>query len=294
MRGRLRNIGTWMLVLWLVIPLSGCDTAVSEAAGSRVTDEEMMPKVAQMVDAQLPTIREYAGDEFEENGSKALDGVTGEEVVQGTLTEEHGREYIAFAYQVDESETREDADKVVDSAKDLLSKEDFAQLEDQITEQKELMLREAAEQAKDIAPSLKPAFYKDLQKVMVKAIVLLVAGMVYARMPHSVWWGKIAAAAGVAVAAGVVAASMMSLYRYYRFGGTKEESFVEWMESITTEPKAAYMMAASMISVNATLKRSPVLTGIILGVFSLYGLTTDMKKLLDRYGYGTIKLKWKK
>ena len=164
MRGRLRNIGTWMLVLWLVIPLSGCDTAVSEAAGSRVT-EEMMPKVAQMVDAQLPTIREYAGDEFEENGSKALDGVTGEEVVQGTLTEEHGREYIAFAYQVDESETREDADKVVDSAKDLLSKEDFAQLEDQITEQKELMLREAAEQAKDIAPSLKPAFYKDLQKV---------------------------------------------------------------------------------------------------------------------------------
>jgi hypothetical protein len=83
----------------------------------------------------------------------------------------------------------------------------------------------------------------------------------------------------------VVAATVMSLIRYYKFGGEKGESFNEWLTSVTTEPKTSYALAASMIAVGSTLKRSPLITGIIICVFALYGIVDDVKPLLTKYNF---------
>lgn len=280
-RRKWRQWANVVLVVFLAIPLSGCDSAVSEAVQSRVSDEELLPRVAAMIDAELPVIRDYVGDELD--SERSLESVTGAEVVERTLQEQNGRAYIEFSYGVQASESEEDGEELLRQSRQLLSDEAYQELEGRIAEKRMALMAEGESVAKDLAPSMQKAFYKDLQTVVVKSVVLLTAGAVYACIPHAVWWGKIAAAAAVAVAAGVVAASIMSLYRYYRFGGTKGQAFNEWLSSVTTEPKSAYLVASSMISIGSTLKRSPVLTGIIICVFGIYGIVDDVKPLLAKY-----------
>ena len=67
------------------------------------------------------------------------------------------------------------------------------------------------------------------------------------------------------------------------FHSTSTEDGNEWLSSVTTEPKSAYLVASSMISIGSTLKRSPVLTGIIICVFGIYGIVDDVKPLLAKY-----------
>ena len=281
MKKRWKGWMNTLVAILLAIPLSGCDSAVSEAVSSKVSDEELLPKVAAMIDAELPVIQDYVGDDLD--ATRALQSVTGEEVVRQTLREEKGRDYLEFTYGVGQSESEEDGQRLLQQSRQLLSQEAYQELEGRISEQTKALREEGEMIAKDLAPSMQKAFYKDLQTVVVKSVVLLTAGAVYACIPHAVWWGKIAAAAAVAVAAGVVAASIMSLYRYYRFGGEKSQAFGEWLSSVTTEPKSAYLVASSMISIGSTLKRSPVLTGIIICVFGLYGIVDDVKPLVAKY-----------
>ena len=281
MKKRWKGWMNTLVAILLAIPLSGCDSAVSEAVSSKVSDEELLPKVAAMIDAELPVIQDYVGDDLD--ATRALQSVTGEEVVRQTLREEKGRDYLEFTYGVGQSESEEDGQRLLQQSRHLLTQEAYQELEGRIAEQTKALREEGELIARDLAPSMQKAFYKDLQTVVVKSVVLLTAGAVYACIPHAVWWGKVAAAAAVAVAAGVVAASIMSLYRYYRFGGEKSQAFGEWLSSVTTEPKSAYLVASSMISIGSTLKRSPVLTGIIICVFGLYGIVDDVKPLVAKY-----------
>lgn len=277
-----RRWATWLLVGVLVASLSGCDTAVAEAVGGS-GDEEMLPEVAVMIDAQLPVIEEYVGEDLGDSAAKGLDGVTGTQVVEGTLQEDNGMAYLRFSWEVDRSGASSDSDRVVESARDVLDDAQYAALQDGIERRKALLEEQGEAFAKDLAPSKRRAFNRDLQKLVVKSTVLFTCGVVYACIPHAVWWGKIAAAAAVAVAAGVVAATYMTLMRYYKYGGTKEEAFGEWLESVTTDPREDVALATSIISLGTTLKRSPVLTGIIICVFGLYNLTDDLKPLLRKY-----------
>lgn len=278
--------GTWILVIFLVFSLSGCDTAVSEAARSSVPDSELLPRVAEVIDAQLPVVSGYVKEDLEE-GEKGVDtsSWSGESVVEGTLGEENGHAYLVFTYDVDASASSGSDASVLDSARDVLTDEQYAELEDKVAENEKAMYAEGAEFAKSLAPSMRKAFWKDLQSLVVKSTVLFTAGIVYACIPHAVWWGKIAAASAVAVASGVVAATMLSIYRYYKYGGSKDEAFADWLASVTTEPKASYALAASIISVGSTLQRSPVLTGLIICVFALYGLVDDLVPLLRKYDF---------
>lgn len=275
---RMKCIGKTMVTLSLVWVLSGCGGALSTNVSNRVTDEELLPAVARVIDEQKDVIVDYIG----EDGARALGEIDGQSVVESALTEENGREYLEFCYQVNDSE---DVDAVMEAARPLLSSEQMVELEEKVETSKCLMMEKGEEVAKALAPSLRPAFWKDMQELVVKSTVLFAAGIVYACIPHAVWWGKIAAAAAVAVASGVVAATVMSLIRFYKFGGDKGESFQEWLTSVTTEPKASYALAASMISLGTTLKRSPVLTGIIICVFGLYSIVDDVKPLLAKYKF---------
>ena len=176
-RRKWRQWANVVLAVFLAIPLSGCDSAVSEAVQSRVSDEELLPRVAAMIDAELPVIRDYVGDELD--SERSLESVTGAEVVEQTLQEQNGRAYIEFSYGVQASESEEDGEELLRQSRQLLSDEAYQELEGRIAEKRMALMAEGESVAKDLAPSMQKAFYKDLQTVVVKSVVLLTAGAVY-------------------------------------------------------------------------------------------------------------------
>jgi hypothetical protein len=116
--------------------------------------------------------------------------------------------------------------------------------------------------------------------------VLLVAGIVYACIPNVIFWGKVTAAAAISVAAGIVATTVMSIYRYYKYDNESlSSSFQDWLTDVTTEPAAAFAVATSMISVGKTMTTSPVVTGLIIIVFSIYQVMDLVKPLLKKYNF---------
>lgn len=279
---KIRKVVDAFVVGMLVISLSGCDQALATHRKETIKDEELLPAVATIINEQRDVIAEYVGEEL---GQKGLEGINGENVVEGALSEEKGREYLEFCYVVQNGLTELDATVVVESARDLLTAAEMTELENKLEENKAILMQNAEDVVKALRPSQRAAFWKDMQKLVVKSTVLLTAGIVYSLVPYAVWWGKIAAAAAVAVAAGIVAATIMSIARYYNYGGDKGQSFNEWLTSVTTEPKAAYALAASFISIGTASKRSPVVTGIIICVFAIYEVIDEVKPLLSKYNF---------
>ncbi|NLA92030.1 MAG: hypothetical protein GX842_01135 [Spirochaetales bacterium] len=127
---------------------------------------------------------------------------------------------------------------------------------------------------------------RDLQKLVTKTLVLMVAGIVYACIPNVIFWGKITAAAAISVAAGIVATSVMSIYRYYKYDSESlSSSFQDWLVDVTTEPAASFAVATSMITVGKTMSSGPVVTGLIIIVFSIYQVMDLVKPMLKKYNF---------
>lgn len=126
---------------------------------------------------------------------------------------------------------------------------------------------------------------KDLQKLVTRTVVLMTAGIVYACIPSAVFWGKVTAASAIAVAAGVVSTTIMSIWRYYEFDMDVDQAFEDWLKSVTIEPETAYALAASVIAMGTTLKRGPVVTGIVLGVFAIYNVIDMVRPMLKLYNF---------
>lgn len=273
----------WIVLFMLVIPLSGCSLGWEAQTKAKITDKELFPTVARIIDEQKNVVWEY----LEEDLSRALTTgePTGADIVRSTLSEEQGRQYLEFCYAVNDVEASDQAQRVVDFARTLISEEEMAALEQKLEENRSLMLSEAEVFSRALAPSQRVPFWKDMQKLVTRTTVLFTAGVVYACIPTVVFWGKVSAATAIAIAAGVVASTVMSVWRYYQFGGDLDESFNEWLISVTTEPEVAYALAASMIAVGTTLKRGFVVTGIIICVFAMYNVIDMMKPMLKKYNF---------
>ncbi len=273
----------WVVLVMLVIPLSGCSMGWEAQTKAKITDKELFPTVARIIDEQKSVVWEY----LEEDLSRALlaGEASGADIVQSTLSEEQGRQYLEFCYAVNDAGAPDQAQRVVAFARSLISEEEMTSLEQKLEENRSLLLAEAEPFARALAPSQRAAFWKDMQKMVTRSTVLFTAGVVYACIPKAVFWGKVSAATAVAIAAGVVASTVMSVWRYYQFGGNLDESFNEWLISVTTEPQVSYALAASMISVGTTLKRGFVVTGIIICVFALYNVIDMVKPMLKMYNF---------
>ena len=74
-------------------------------------------------------------------------------------------------------------------------------------------MQKGEELASRSGPESAAAFWKDMQDLVTRTLVLFTAGVVYACIPTVVFWGKIAAAAAIAIA-GVVSTSVMRIWRY--------------------------------------------------------------------------------
>ena len=283
MKKKMQCTWNWVVLVMLVIPLSGCSLGWEAQTKAKITDKELFPTVARIIEEQKDVVWEY----LEEDVSRALSTseYSGSDIVQSTLSEEQGRQYLEFCYAVNDVESEDQAQQVVEFARSLISAEEMADLEQKLSENRSLMLAEAEHFSRALSPSQRAPFWKDMQKLLTRSIVLFTAGVVYACIPTVVFWGKISAATAIAIASGVVASTVMSIWRYYQFGGDLDESFNEWLISVTTEPEVSYALASSMIAVGTTLKRGFVVTGIVICVFALYNVIDMVKPMLKKYNF---------
>ncbi len=276
-----RTLGNWVLVILLVVPLSGCSMGWEVQSKAKISDEQLFPAVSQMIEQQREVVWPYLEEDLQRG--LATRSLNSQEIVTNTLAEEQGRRYLEFCYTVGSDA---DIEEVVAFAHGLLNEQEQQDLDAKLSEARTLMLDKAEVLSRGLAPSQRAAFWKDMQKLVTRTLVLFTAGVVYACIPTVVFWGKVSAATAIAVAAGVVSSTVMSIWRYYQFGGSLDESFGEWLTSVTTEPELSYALAASVIAVGNTLKRGAVVTGIIICVFAMYNVVDMVKPMLAKYNFG--------
>ena len=272
-----------ILVVLLIIPISGCTMGLEMKKKAEITQAQVLSGVAQILDAQKETVWPYVSEDLDLISRGGLPSSA--EIVQNTLTEELGLEYLEFCYVVGSGQTQEDLDLVIAYANTLLDEEGQEELARALIEVKEILLSDAGDLARRLAPSQRVAFWKDMQKLVTRTLVLFTAGIVYACIPTMVFWGKITAAAAIAVATGIVSETVMSIWRYYQFGGDVDEAFGEWLKGVTTEPELSYALTASVMAVGSTLKRGPIVTGILICVFAIYNVIDVIKPMLKQYNF---------
>ncbi len=285
MKSKFKKIVSCALVVYLIISLVGCSLAWEPASNPPLDREEIIPLVARVIDEQLETVGPVLEEEGELNlFSRALgDEIDGERVVREMLNEEKGEEYLNFCYSV---AAGKDSQELLEEAKGLMSASEYAELSSRYADVKRSFTLFGEQQSRGIPPSQKAEFLRDLQKLVTKSLVLMVAGIVYACIPNIIFWGKITAAAAVSVAAGITATTVMSIYRYYKSDEESfSDSFQEWIVDVTTDPTAAYALAASMMTVGKTMTNGPVVTGLIIIVFSIYQVMDLVKPLLKKYNF---------
>ncbi|MFA5514286.1 MAG: hypothetical protein WDA17_05160 [Sphaerochaetaceae bacterium] len=279
-----RIITTDVAAVWLIISLIGCSLAWEPFANPQLSQQEMIPVVARVIDEQRavvePILNEY--DELEQ-GVRTLGSFDGQHVVQQLLEQEKGEEYLRFSHAV---ATGASSDEVLLLAKSLVDEQQYDQLSARVLSTDRQMRSMGQLYVRQLPPSQRDAFLRDLQKLVTKTLVLMVAGIVYSCIPTILFWGKITAAAAISVAAGITATTVMSIYRYYSStDASLSQSFEQWMVDVTTDPSAAYAIAASMTAVGSAMSGGPVVTGLIVVVFSIYQVIDLVKPLLKKYNF---------
>jgi hypothetical protein len=271
---RLLNI---IVVSAVLLCMTGCSIDGTAIRKEEITRKDLIDSVSLMIEGQKGVISQYL--EFEDVDYTSLPG---KDIATKALGEEDGQQYLEFCYEINRSATPEE---VLERARGLLSEEKFEELKAQADEIEEKIETGQVAYAKSLPAEQREAFTKDLKKLLVKTIVLLTAGIVYACMPDVMLWGKIGAAAGISVAAGATAVTVMSIYEHYQFGHEGEESFKTWIEQVITLPKAEYAIATSIISIGETFKMGPVVSGIVLCVFAIYKAVDMLRPMLQIYNF---------
>ncbi len=239
---------------------------------------------ARAIDEHLESIRGLLDDEIPELSS--LGQLTGEEVARRTLEEDNGQKYLEFCYYT-YTESFESTEDVLRSAEGLISQEEIDSIRAE-GEEFEKALRELYDpEVRKLSTAQQAAFNKDLKKLVVKAVVLLTASAVYALIPNYIFWGKISAAIALAVAAGVLSMTLMSIIEYFK--AEKKENakltMSEWLKEVTTEPAAAAAMATGIIATGKAVSRTPFTTAVILAAFGIFNILDDAKAILNNYNF---------
>ncbi|MBN2861264.1 MAG: hypothetical protein JXK93_13445 [Sphaerochaetaceae bacterium] len=282
-----KSIMTSVVSIYVMISLIGCTVAWDALPNGSFEIDDIIDPVASVVEEQYQTIEPILIEHDE--AFRTLSRVRqtprdGRQIVSNMLEEDRGEEYLQFAYTL---LTSEDSQEVVVQAEYLVPPDEYQELlaeVDRATRQIESLRTELS---RSVPPSQQAAFMKDMQKLLTKSIVLLVAGVVYAAIPTVIFWGKVTAAAAVSVAAGVLATTFMALYRYYTLDDqSMAQSFQEWIVDVTTDSTAAYTLATSMITVGKSMGYNAVVTGLILVVFSIYNVIDMVKPMLAKYNFG--------
>ncbi len=272
----------------VLVALIGCNASYVPSFKNSITDSEMRSRVSRVIDAQLENIKDELDDDLKE-GIESLNsrgpGDKGSQIVELTLNETSGRDYLDFCYAVDVSQTTMDVDAVMDTAKSILPADKYNELLETTSEVERSINEKAEVYARAIPANQQAAFYKDLKTLVTRAVVLLVAGVVYACIPNVVFWGKISAACAIAVGAGLVAITIMSLYEYFKFGAGEDKSFEDWFKELIEIPKADFALTTAITAMASSMGLGPVVTGIIICVYGLYNVVDLVRKMMKTYNF---------
>lgn len=269
-----------MLVFMTSFLLFSC-TMEAESLTAEL-EGEVKSRVARAIDSQLedviPQIKDDIAGDIED--IDLLYQANGEYIVARAI-EEGGMDYLVFSDKITRAST---TDEILSAAKPVLPEEEYKVLLERVEEEESKARALYEECSRAMTSAQQKAFYKDLKKMVVKAVVLLTAGLVYACIPKAMVWGKVSAACAVSVAAGIAASGILNVMEYYRYG--KEfDSLDTWLKDVYSSAYGEWALASTVIATGTAAKRSPVVTGLIIIAYALYGVLENMKPLMSKYGF---------
>jgi hypothetical protein len=273
--------------LLVAVSLVGCEMQWSAKPNPLPPDGRLLPEVAKVIEEQWSVVGPYLEQELAQQtgtmAGRSWSDIQASEIVALSMEEQDGKRYVGFCHRLAYGGN---PSEVLEAARSLVDEASFNEMADQVESLERGLHAHALSVSRTLPPNQRAPFLRDLQKLVTKTVVLLVAGVVYACIPTTVFWGKITAAAALSVAAGIVATSVLSIYRYYKYGAdTLAMSFQEWIVDVTTDPAAAYAMASSMMTVGKTLANGPVVTGLVIAVFAIYQVIDMVKPMLKKYNF---------
>lgn len=276
-----------LVCILVIVSLLGCDLQWSQQVNPAVPNERLLPEVALVIEEQLEIVKPFLDEEFAEyplaRSSEAWYELDSYEMASLALQEENGDSYLALCHQIAYGNN---SAQLLEVARPLLTPTQYSELVNEVLDAERAMRSEVLEGCRTLPPNQRAPFMRDLQKLVTKTVVLLVAGIVYACIPNVIFWGKVTAAAAIAVAAGIVATTIMSIYRFYKYDSESlSTSFQEWLVDVTTDPAASYAVAASMTSIGGAMKNGPVVTGLIIAVFAIYQVIDLVTPMLKKYNF---------
>lgn len=275
----------------ILISFVGCNLTFSPDSKTKFNSSTVNSVVSRVIDEQMDYVKDKLDPEMQskiDNGNAKGSGpLTGRQIVNLTLEEEMGEDYIDFCYNVEESTFTNSYDNVLDSSRDVLTDEKYNYVLSQ-TDIIEKSLKDwGDQQAKGIPEDQQEEFYQDLKVLVTRTVVLMTAGIVYCIMPDVVFWGKVSAAAAISVGAGLVALASMTLYEKYKFNseaGPGDEGVENWVKELVKTPQADYALTTSVVTLATTMGQGAVVTGIMIcvfGVLQAYDLINAMMKKYD-------------
>ena len=282
-----KNLFNEAVCLLVLVCFVACNADFKPSFKQSITDSSLRSRVSRVIDAQLETIKDYLDEDLQASidGTSRGGRMSGSDIVEVTMKEAGGRDYLDFCYAVDSSTTTGDIDAVMDTARCILPDSEYQDLVQLTHEVERRITLRGEEMARAIPLDQQAAFYKDLKTLVVRAIVLLAAGIVYACMPTVIFWGKISAACAISVGAGLVAITIMSLYEYFRFGTGEGMSFEDWFKDLIKIPQADFALTTAITTVAEAMGCGPVVTGIVICVFALYNIVDMVRTMLRTYNF---------
>ena len=266
------------LVLIVAILVSSC--SLPQSGPGAISSTALVSASGRAIDIYLDDIRSFVEEDLDSRG--ILDNVDGYEVATRTIGEENGRDYLEFTLETSRFESTDD---VFAAAEGLLPDDELEAIKEQVSEAETRLFQAVEEKARILSPEQQEEFYNDLTVLVIKSSVLLTASIVYSLVPDTVLWGKVTAASAIAIASGVLAATIMAVAEHYRTDMDLDETFLEWLDDVAKEPAVYWGLASSVIAISQSLQRGPVVTSIILAIFTVFGVTEDAKAMLEKYNF---------
>lgn len=272
----LKTVNALLVGVLCLMTLFSCTLEAS--AVHAVSQSERSSRVARMIDQQLTMMMSSdvadiltpeqvaAYDSFKQSVADA-DGRT---IVSRMLEEEKGEDYLNLSYTL---LTSDDVNKIISSARPLVPQGEYEQLKAEVEKIEENAARHYRIVSRAMSTEQQAKVYKELQGLVVKAVVLLTAAVVYAIIPNVMVWGKVSAACVASVCAGILASGIMTVVGYARYGESEEDfDFPSWLKSVYDDSFAQWAIASSVIATTAAAGKSPVMTSLILVAFALYNV----------------------
>lgn len=285
----LKEVLEYAVSVVLLLAFTSCNVATPQSNTS-VTSTTVKTVVAKSIDQQMDYIKPRLEPDLQakiDNTGKAGQSLNGEQIVDLTISEEKGSDYIDFCYDVTTFHSNDNPESVLEGARPLMSEQEYNNLcqNAKLIEKSIMDFGEANEKA--IRADQKEAYYKDLKSLVTKTVVMMTAGIVYAVIPDTVLWGKVSAAAAIAVGAGLVANIVMSIYQKYKVNDSTYNAYTigQWLDELIKEPKAEYAISAAAFATASTVTENQVARGIIVCIFGLSQSLSIFQEIGKKYNF---------